>query len=151
VSGVQGEGEEMKIPRGIRNNNPGNLVLTNIPWRGKVPNKENTDRHFEQFRDTDGVKGIIWGIRAMMMDLKGDIVKDGLNTIRRLIEEYAPKHENNTEAYIARVSRMTGIGPNELLYPDQETMQRLVRAMAFVEHGGHWITLQQIEKAWGLL
>lgn len=87
----------------------------------------------------------------MMMDLKGDIVKDGLNTIRRLIEEYAPKHENNTEAYIARVSRMTGIGPNELLYPDQETMQRLVRAMAFVEHGGHWITLQQIEKAWGLL
>lgn len=141
----------VKIPRGIRNNNPGNLVLTKITWNGKVPNKQNTDGHFEQFRDTNGIKGMVWGIRAMMMDLRGDIKKDGLNTIRKLITEYAPKFENNTAWYIAQVSRRTGIGPDEKLVPDQATIYKLIPAMSWVENGGNWITNQQIEEAWRLL
>lgn len=32
-------------PRGIRNNNPANLIKTSIPWNGKLAN--NTDGRFE--------------------------------------------------------------------------------------------------------
>jgi hypothetical protein len=91
-------------PRGIRNNNPGNLVLTTIAWKGKVPNAQNTDGKFEQFTQP------LWGIRAMFMDVRGDIEKDGLNTIRKLITVYAPAFENNTAAYIQSVVNQVGIG-----------------------------------------
>lgn len=84
--------------RGLRNNNPGNLILTNIAWQGKIPNKQNKDGHFEQFQD------IYWGIRAMLLDVINDI-KKGKNTVRKLITEYAPPHENNTEAYISHVAK----------------------------------------------
>lgn len=140
----------MKIPRGIRNNNPGNLVITSIPWKGKVPVKENTDGRFEQFRDTDGVPGIVWGIRAMMMDVRGDIRK-GKVTLVSLIGEYAPKYENDTGAYIKSVSKQTGIGQHELLHSDGETMCKLIRAMSRVENGRHWLTNQQINWAWRLI
>lgn len=87
--------------RGIRNNNPGNLVLTGIAWKGKVPESRNTDGRFEQFTAPE------WGIRAMFMDIRSDIRK-GANTVRRLITEYAPPHENNTAAYIAAVASAIG-------------------------------------------
>ena len=29
------------LPRGLRNNNPGNLVQTSIAWLGKVPLSQN--------------------------------------------------------------------------------------------------------------
>lgn len=100
VSGVSSILEK----RGIRNNNPGNLVITNIDWKGKVPVSQNTDGKFEQFTQP------LWGIRAMFMDVRGDIEKDGLNTIRKLITAYAPKIENNTAAYIQAVVNRVGIG-----------------------------------------
>lgn len=98
-------------PRGIRNHNPGNLVLTTIAWKGKVPNAQNTDKKFEQFTQP------LWGIRAMFIDVRGDIEKDGLNTIRKLITEYAPKIENNTAAYIQSVVNQVGIGPDARILP----------------------------------
>lgn len=102
--------------RGIRNNNPGNLVKTAIAWKGKVPHKQNNDPHFEQFRDEGGVPGYLWGLRAMYMDIRGDIEKKGMNTVAKLISSYAPalgtlnptgqlKRENDTAAYIAVVAK----------------------------------------------
>lgn len=95
--------------RGIRNNNPGNLVKTNDAWKGKVPHTQNTDSRFEQFIAPE------WGIRAMFIDIKGDITKKGQNTIRKLITSYAPQFENNTAAYIAVVSKAIGKSPDSQL------------------------------------
>ncbi len=98
-------------PRGIRNNNPGNLVIANNAWKGKVPVSQNTDGKFEQFTQP------LWGIRAMYIDVRGDIEKDGLNTIRKLITEYAPAFENNTAAYIQSVVNQVGIGQDTRILP----------------------------------
>lgn len=95
--------------RGIRNNNPGNLVKTTDAWKGKVPHAQNTDGHFEQFIKPE------YGIRAMFIDIKGDITKRQQNTVRKLISSYAPKHENNTAAYIAVVTKAIGKGADTLL------------------------------------
>ncbi|CAD0006566.1 hypothetical protein [Flavobacterium salmonis] len=94
------------LTRGIRNNNPGNLVLTNITWQGKIPNSQNTDGHFEQFTE------VKYGIRAMLRDLTNDISK-GKNTIRKLITEYAPPSENDTQKYIDVISKSVGLTPDQ--------------------------------------
>lgn len=118
---------QSRAPRGIRNNNPGNLVITPDNWRGKIPVSENTDGRFEQFAAPE------WGIRAMFIDIRGDIEQDGLNTVRKLITEYAPDHENNTAAYIASVSQQIGQGPDELILPGR--YQLLIKSIIRHENG----------------
>lgn len=83
--------------RGMRNNNPGNLRISANKWINKVPKDKNTDGAFEQFTSME------YGIRAMMMDIRSDI-KKGSNTIEKLINQYAPPHENNTGKYIATIA-----------------------------------------------
>jgi hypothetical protein len=132
------------LPRGMRNNNPGNLVLTMIPWRGKVPNYANTDGKFEQFTDYH------WGIRAMLLDLRSDINK-GKNTIRKLIYEYAPPFENNTASYINNLASATGIGADEVITFNQSTMRPIAKQIARIENGRDAITDSQFNYAWSLI
>lgn len=132
------------LPRGIRNNNPGNLVRTNIPWQGKVPHVNSTDNHFEQFEE------FRWGVRAMIKDLQNDIGK-GLTTISALIYEYAPPFENNTEGYISTLSNLSGIGPNEIITGNKATMKKLVPAISRIENGVDMLSTSDVEDAWAIL
>lgn len=117
--------------RGLRNNNPGNLILTNIPWQGKISKELNSDngKKFEQFQN------IHFGIRAMLKDVINDINK-GKNTVSKLISEYAPPNENNTLAYIDSVSKSIGVKPNDKLTQINERfLLSLARAIFKVELG----------------
>lgn len=117
------------LPRGLRNNNPGNLILTSIGWQGKVPNNQNTDKHFEQFT------GLKWGIRAMFRDILNDISK-GKNTVEKLITEYAPPHENNTQNYINVVSKALGVSPaDKITAVTDEFLLTLGKAILKIENG----------------
>ena len=84
------------LPRGIRNNNPANLIKTGIAWKGEVTT--NTDGHFEQFKE------LKYGIRALYRQLYTDIEERNMN-LRQLINKFAPSFENNTNAYIEFVSK----------------------------------------------
>ncbi|ALM50308.1 hypothetical protein AMR72_16305 [Flavobacterium psychrophilum] len=116
------------LPRGIRNNNPGNLVRTAIDWLGKVPHSQNPDTRFEQFIE------LRYGLRAMMLDLISDI-KRGDNTITKLISVYAPASENNTASYIKTVAAAIGLSPLAVIDLSQETIIALCKAMVRVENG----------------
>ncbi len=89
-------------PRGILNNNPGNIRRTGIDWRGEVPDAEKTDALFEQFTAPE------WGIRAMAREILTSL-RRGQTTIREIITEWAPPAENPTAAYIENVAARTGI------------------------------------------
>ncbi|QDW21816.1 hypothetical protein [Flavobacterium sp. KBS0721] len=115
-----------ELTRGIRNNNPGNLVLTNIAWQGKIPNAQNTDKHFEQFTE------VKFGIRAMLRDLTNDIDK-GKNTVRKLITEYAPPSENDTQKYIEVISQAVGLDPDQTI-KIVDAKFYLVIARAIIKH-----------------
>ena len=119
---------QLDLPRGFRNNNPGNLIQTNINWVGKIPLSENTDTRFEQFET------MVWGFRAMMKDLYSD-VKKGSNTVTKLINEYAPEHENNTYSYIQFVSNRIGVTPNEVLNLSSSNIKELAKAITIQENG----------------
>lgn len=131
-------------PRGVRNNNPGNLIQTNIKWQGKVPKENNKDRRFEMFIAPE------YGVRAMIKDLKHDIEK-GKNTIPAIIEEYAPRFENNTSAYIDHVSKSLKVSKTVKLLPTKNTLRLLVLSIAKVETGGNYVTNELFEKAYSLI
>jgi len=113
--------------RGIRNNNPGNIRLTDIPWTGKVPNDLNTDGEFEQFWEVEN------GIRAMARNLRTQYQVKKKQTIEELISAWAPTTENDTGAYILSVERQTGVDA-QAVYPP-EKIADLVRAIIRHENG----------------
>lgn len=115
--------------RGLRNNNPGNLIRTANAWQGKIPYKDSKDTKFEQFID------IKHGIRAMLKDLINDINK-GKNTVKKLIYEYAPPNENNTQAYIDSVCKSIGVTQDQVITKvNNEFLRLLSRAIMKVELG----------------
>lgn len=111
------------LPRGIRNNNPGN-IKTGEAWQGMTGD----DGTFIIFKD------ITWGTRALATDLANKI-REGHNTIRSIIYIYAPPLENDTDKYVAAVSRNTGLDPDMPLSMDQVTLHNLSRAIINHENG----------------
>ncbi len=122
---------ELKEPRGIRNNNPLNIRRSGDKWQGLRALQE--DRAFCQFSTME------YGWRAAFVILcKTYYVKYKLRTIRDIVSRWAPANENNTAAYIRHVSDYTGIGPDRVLASPQEcpTDWLLIGyAMAVVENG----------------
>lgn len=127
------------LSRGLRNNNPGNLIYTGETWLGKIPYAQNTDwsgspsnivKHFEQFYD------VRHGIRAMAYDAVGDIQESNY-TLAEYLLEYAPVSENDTTAYINYVSQQTGIHPTDVLSDalNANLLVKLLKAQIEVENG----------------
>lgn len=87
-------------PRGIRNNNPGNIRNSERnDWAGEVSKADKKDNAFEEFKD------IPHGIRAMMKLLLKYQRSYNLHSIKELIERWAPRDENDTAAYVRWVCR----------------------------------------------
>ena len=142
----------MKQPRGMRNNNPLNIIKSDrINWQGEV--KPSTDPTFAQFETLE------YGCRAALKLLRTYYEKHKCQTISSIIRRWAPETENNVRAYIQNVSRMTGIEPTTPLPPMKEETKivwcDLVLAMATVECGLDAKTKEQlshcIEDAWKML
>lgn len=117
----------LKEPRGIRNNNPGNIRI-GAAWQGSI--KPNTDGSFVQFETPQ------YGIRAMAKVLNTYNKRHGLKTIRDIIKRWAPSNENNTEAYVSAVSSFTSHAPDEEydIY-DPVKLRSLMVAITRVENG----------------
>ncbi len=116
-------------PRGIRNNNPGNIRRSSSAWQGRVSWAESKDKSFEQF------EYFFWGVRALVIVLRSYFTKYNLNTIEQIITRWAPPSENNTASYISSVVTLTGFKKNQVLIPDKETLRRLTYAICDHENG----------------
>jgi hypothetical protein len=112
-------------PRGLRNNNPGDIKDDGTAWQGVT----GSDGTFYIFKD------ISWGLRALARDLITKINSDGLNTIRLIINKYAPPVENETTAYVQSVSDDTGIDADGPLTADGPTIHNIMRAIINHEIG----------------
>lgn len=127
------------LPRGLRNNNPGNLVQTNIPWKGKIPIHQNTDSRFEQFIS------VHYGLRALFKDLSNDTKKHN-GDVAKIISEFAPSFENNTVSYQNQVFQKVG----RTIRNCEEDLIPLAREIVRIENGTqfqHFISLAQYIEA----
>lgn len=93
--------------RGLRNNNPGNIRISNDKFKGEI--KPSTDKEFKQFESRE------LGIRAIFVILNTYAKKYNRNTIAKIIERWAPRNENNTNLYIEQVEAWSGINRNKEL------------------------------------
>lgn len=118
----------MRISRGYKNNNPGNIRINSDVFEGEV--RPSADKSFKQF------KSMAYGYRAMFIVIRTYIQRHKLNTIRGIISRYAPSNENHTENYINVVSERSGIPADDPIDTNsKEQMTRIVAAMSFVENG----------------
>lgn len=112
-----------QLPRGLRNNNPFNLIKTSIPWKGKVTG---SDPRFETF------KNIYYGTRAGFLDIYNDY-DEGKNTIRAILYEFAPPVENNTARYVKWVSDKIAVKPTATL--NGPALVQAIKQIALYENG----------------
>jgi len=126
---------DMLTPRGIRNNNPGNIRHSASQWQGMAA--QQTDPAFVQFVAPE------YGIRALSKLLNNYATRDGLNTVRQIISKYAPSNENDTDAYSQAVARALGVTPDTVISVPQH-ITALVEAIIQHENGQQPYQLAQI-------
>lgn len=126
---------DMSQPRGIRNNNPGNIEYNGTNWRGLEDPAH--DGRYCIFIDA------VYGIRALARVLKTYYNKHGLNTVSGIINRWAPPVENDTSAYIAHVAAVLGVDANEP-FNVLDKLPELVEVIIRHENGVQPYSLQTI-------
>lgn len=132
---------QRKLPRGLRNCNPGNIRKSPTRYLGEVqPSK---DPAFKQF------ESMAWGYRALFV-LLDSYCRRGVRTIREIISRYAPPVENYTEGYIRVVAESAGLpAESNVDMSDHDLMVRIAAAISRVENGRAAI-LADVEQGWQL-
>ena len=128
--------------RGLRNNNPLNIRHSKDKWQGTATTQ--TDRSFVQF------ESMAYGYRAAWKTLDTYCLrfrrKRQPYNVRNIIARWAPPSENDTDAYVRAVVKLSGLGGNENIprphrYRNFERLEktaRLIAAMTCVECGIRW-------------
>lgn len=129
-------------PRGLRNNNPGNIRKGGVPYQGEiVPSKDDAFRQFTT---------MAYGYRAMFVVLHTYQRKYGINTIADMIIRYAPAVENHTTEYIRAVSEASGVpSTSHITTTNGDVMIPIVSAMSRVENGVP-ADIREVEQGWKL-
>ena len=115
-------------PRGIRNNNPGNIEAG--PFTKSQPGYLGSDGRFAKFDTMEH------GMGAAKTLVHDRYAPKGLDTVEKIINRWAPPRENNTRAYIDSVSKTLGVDPRAKLdLNDPNVQQALIVAKSRVENG----------------
>lgn len=112
-------------PRGIRNNNPGNIVRSGVAWVGMSPD-QSSDSRFIVFTAPE------YGIRAMARVLN-NYIANGYDTVQEIINRWAPPIENDTGSYVRSVATKLGLDP--LSPVNTSHVPALIEAIILHENG----------------
>jgi len=137
-----------KDARGLRNNNPLNIIKTGSKWKGLAPVQN--DLRFCQFKEMK------YGWRAAFYLLVLVYYRNyNLQTVQDIISKWAPAEDgNNVEVYCSRINSITGIYPSMLLgnpYINTGLWLQVAYAMACVENGKHEIDAMPMLQGWQML
>ncbi len=125
-------------PRGIRNNNPGNIdfntsAFLRDPWKGELGLEKHRTPRFTTFGTPEH------GIRALCKVLltyhRHRKAADGseIDTVKEIIDRWAPPVENNTDVYAARVRDALDVTTGEPIDPDDPVILKKLAA-AIIRH-----------------
>lgn len=117
------------LPRGIRNNNPGNIRLSKTEWQGQKPAPQ-SDPDFVEFTSA------VYGLRALMKTLLTYYLKYDLDTVECIINRYAPPHENATDRYIHHAAKALKVKRTDKINLTlRVTLMALTQAIVIHENG----------------
>ena len=109
----------MVSPRGIRNNNPGNIDYNpRNAWNGQLGLEVGVAR--PRFARFDTPENGIRALGKLLINYRGrdglpGVGGPGIDTVRETIGRWAPGNENDTEAYIAAVAAKLGVKSNQVI------------------------------------
>lgn len=131
-----GEDVSEPLPRGFRNNNPGNIRVSANAWLGLADMADMTafqraEQSFCVFREPE------WGMRALAVLLRTYKREHGLVTPRGIISRYAPSSDNNDVAsYSTALASALGVGVDSVVNAyDDATVIAMIKAIARHENG----------------
>lgn len=150
--GSDNRSNDTKIPRSIRNNNPGNLksvkTATSPNWKGTVGLDDHRPSPHVIFEN------YTYGTRAMILDVRNKI-RAGLNTPGKILAKYCPASDGcNNASYLTTIDKLADIAQNQQLqYTNKEQMYRLLKAMTHHETGfdNPNFTKSVFNDAWGMI
>jgi hypothetical protein len=117
-------------PRGVRNNNPGNIRRGPTLWEGLAAVQPDFD--FCTFTTPE------YGIRALAVILRNYQVIHGLNTVADIIDRWAPPIENDTAAYTNFVCDRCGVTQDQFIDTGEKAvMAGLITAIIHMECAGY--------------
>lgn len=134
-------------PRGVRNNNPGNINFGD--WaraHGATGIEPGKDGRFATFANAQA------GLDALgeLLRSKG-YIGGGRDTVASILEKYAPRKDNNdTDMYIRMVAKRLGVDANAHLDPrNMQQMNGLIDGIVRVENGMNPYSREMIAHAAG--
>ncbi|MGV7185697.1 structural protein P5 [Xanthomonas axonopodis] len=125
----------MAPPRGVRNNNPGNIDRTGVAWQGedRTAAARAREARFAVFDTPE------YGFRALVKTLLTYQRKHDLRTVRGIINRWAPPVENDTGAYVREVAKALGVELDQRINVEAPaTAFQLAKAIARHENGGNF-------------
>lgn len=124
---------ESVTPRGIRNNNWGNIKLNpRFNWIGQIIGE---DKVFVTFSNP------FWGLRALVRISFSYNRKYKIDTVEKFIRRFAPKSENDTVSYIEYV--LSKVECNAIKLKDKDYMRSFIKAICEIENGRY-----EMSKVW---
>lgn len=130
-------------PRGIRNNNPGNLENpVGYTWVGQTTG---TDPRFATFESP------VYGLRAIMRTVYTYQSRYGLATPRQIIHRWAPPSENDTDSYVDHVAEELNVSPDDPVFiTNPDTATTLARTITEHENGENPYPPETYQRAYNL-
>lgn len=110
-------------------NNPFNMRHYNQKWLGEdsagIPRGE-----MLSFKD------LFHGVRAGSRNAANLMAKLETPTIRSFVPIYSPDHENDTQTHMGNISRASGIGPDDVIDPNDDAKWiKFLKGLATAESG----------------
>lgn len=130
-------------PRGIRNNNPGNIEYGDFARRQGSAAPEPAGRFATFGTAQEGLNAL-----AALLRTYGN---KGIDSVRAVIAKYAPAADNNdTQSYITNVAKKLGVDPAaHLNLNDPEILKGMVNAVIQIENGKNPYDQEMVGRAAG--
>ncbi|MFP7323757.1 lytic transglycosylase [Serratia marcescens] len=133
-------------PRGIRNNNPGNL---NYVGQNGATLEDHATPRFARFNSAfEGFAALGKQIKAYYNGTSKAAGYQKLQSVEDIISRFAPASENNTQAYINKLSKMLGVGRGDSLnIQDPQVLATLMNGITQIENGKNPYAPEMVLKA----
>ncbi|HID9279649.1 lytic transglycosylase [Serratia sp. IR-2025] len=143
---IRGQFSGANEPRGIRNNNPGNL---NYVGQNGAALEDHATPRFARFNSAfEGFAALGKQIKAYYNGTSKAAGYQKLQSVEDIISRFAPASENNTQTYINKLSKMLGVGRGDSLnIQDPQVLATLMNGITQIENGKNPYAPEMVLKA----
>lgn len=132
----------MTTPRGVRNNNPGNIDFNQRnAWQGQLGLEVGVAK--PRFARFDTPENGIRALGKLLINYRGKdgmpgVGGKGIDTVLETINRWAPANENDTKAYASAVAKRLGVGITDpIKIKNLATLRGMVVSIIIHENGGN--------------